>query len=276
VLCIAGFDHPGSEAETMQRLSFIAATALLGGMLLASQAATAQRTIESVGLTVTTTPAIVTDYMFRGISQTRSGPALQGTIDVEHTSGLYVGAFVSNATFRSTNVRQEVDGSFGYRFAVGDLKLDFGGTYFGYPGYEAPTGGFEVGWWEATIRASYEIAPVKFLGYVAYSPNFSGESGNALYAEIGVDAALDFGFTLSARAGYQWIQRNIVPANWNGQDGYFGTPDYAVLSFGFSRELFAGIIGSVTGIYSTLSTGDCFGGAQICGMRVVGSLSRPF
>jgi uncharacterized protein (TIGR02001 family) len=260
----------------MHFLSRIAGAAMIAGALLSTKAAAAQQTIESLGLTVLTTPAIVTDYMFRGISQTRSGPAIQGTIDVEHSSGLYVGAFVSNATFRNTNVRQEVDANFGYRFAIGDLKLDIGGTYFGYPGYEAPTGGFDIAWWEATLRASYEIAPVKFLGQVAYSPNFSGESGAALYAEIGFDWTLDFGITMSARAGYQWIERNVAPPSWNGRDGYFGTPDYGVLSFGFTRELFAGIIGGVTGIYSTLSEGDCFGGQQICGMRVVGSLTRPF
>lgn len=260
----------------MHILSRIACSALMVGLLLNTKAVLAQQSIDSLGLTVTTTPTIVTDYMFRGISQTRSGPALQGTIDAEHSTGLYVGAFVSNATFRNTNVRQEVDANFGYRFAVSDVKLDIGGTYFGYPGFEIPPGGFDIAWWEATIRASYELAPVKFVGQLAYSPNFSGESGAAVYAEIGFDWTLDLGITMSARAGYQWIERNIVPANWNGRDGYFGTPDYGVVSFGFSRELFAGVVGSVTGIYSTLSEGDCFGGQQICGMRVVGSLTRPF
>ena len=244
--------------------------------MLAPQAATAQQTIESLGLTVLTTPAVLSDYVFRGISQTRGGAAAQGTIDIEHESGFYIGAFISNAVFRGTNIRQEVDGNFGFRFAVGDLKLDIGGTYFGYPGYDRPTGGFNYAWWEATLRASYEIEPVKLLGQVAYSPNFSGESGNAIYAEVGFDAALPYEFTLSGRAGYQWIQRGVAPADWNGQNGYFGTPDYGVFSLALSRELVAGIVGSVTGVISTLSDKDCFNDSRLCGTRVVVGLSRPF
>lgn len=260
----------------MKIAAFLATTALTAGILLAPQAAKAQQTVESLGLTILTTPALVSDYMFRGISQTRSAPAIQGTIDIEHSSGLYVGAFVSNAQFRGTNIRQEVDGNFGYRFAIGDVKLDIGGTYFGYPGYEKPAGGFEAAWWEATIRASYEIDPLKLVGAVAYSPDFSAESGTGVYAEIGFDAKLDFDITLSVRAGYQWIERNVATATSNPRDGYFGTPDYGTISVGVSRELFGGIIGSLTGVFNSLDRSDCFGGQNICGSRLIVGVSRPF
>ncbi len=252
----------------------LSATALLGGMLTISQPAQAQQTIDSLGLTITTTPLVATDYVFRGISQTRERPTAQLTVDAEHSSGIYVGAFVSNANFAGTNIRQEVDLNLGYRFAIGDLKLDIGGTYFGYPGYDKPPGGFEAAWYEVALRASYELAPFKFVGQIAYSPNFNFESGNAVYVEGGFDLTLDFGFTGSFRAGYQWIDRNF---NNTGRDeGSFGAPDYAVFSVGVSREIAYGVIGSGALYYTTLDRADCFGGLEICGLRVVASLSRPF
>lgn len=257
----------------MKTAQFLGAAAIGAAAMLVPVASQAQQTIESVGLTITTTPAATTNYLFRGISQTRNRPAGQLTVDIEHSSGFYVGTFISNANFAGTNIRQEVDGNIGYRFALGGLKLDLGVTYFGYPGYDRPTGGFDAAWWEGTLRATYEIAPVKLLGSVAWSPNFNFESGNAVYVEGGVDISAPLDFTISGRAGYQWIERNFATS---ANRGSFGAPDYGVFSIGLSREIFAGFIGSVTGSTTTLDRNDCFGGAKICGDTVVFTLSRPF
>ena len=118
----------------MKLAHLFGAIALAGGALLTPVAARAQTTIDSLGLTVAVTPVITSDYLFRGISQTRSGPAVQGTIDIEHESGLYVGAFLSNAVFPGTNLRQELDLMAGYRFTVADVKLDIGATILQLPG----------------------------------------------------------------------------------------------------------------------------------------------
>jgi uncharacterized protein (TIGR02001 family) len=265
----------------MLRSSLLAATALFGGIMISPQAGQAQQAIDSLGLTVTTTPAITTDYMFRGVSQTRNRPAAQLTLDVEHASGIYVGAFLSNVAFAGTNARQEVDVLAGYRFALGAVKLDLGATYYAYPGYNAPTGGFELDFWEFALRATYEVEPFKFLGTAAWSPNFTGESGTAFYLEGGFDLSLDYGFTLSPRVGYQWVERNIVPAA-GSRDGYFGAQDYGYFSLSVSREIAGGFIGTLTGVYNTLSTerngasSDCFGGLKTCDNRFTLTLSRPF
>jgi uncharacterized protein (TIGR02001 family) len=237
--------------------------------------ARAQQTIESLGLTVTSTPLAATDYLFRGISQTRDRPAAQFTLDVEHESGVYVGAFISNANFAGTNIRQEVDGMFGYRFTVAGVKMDIGATYFAYPGYSEPPGGFTPNWWEVNFRASYELEPVKLLGLVAWSPDFNFQSGNALYLEGGVDLSLPAGFTLAGRIGYQWIDRNF-PSAANPTQGYWGAPDYMVGSVAVSRELFLGIIGTVGVSFTNISQNECFGGQKICDNRVYATLSRPF
>jgi uncharacterized protein (TIGR02001 family) len=259
----------------MKVAQFLGVVALAGAALLAPAAASAQQTVESAGLTITTTPAVVSDYLFRGISQTRGAPAAQASIDIEHSSGVYIGGFISNVAFPGSDIRQETDFVFGYRLALGGVKLDIGGTYFGYPGYDKPPGGFDWAWWEANLRASYEIDPLKLVGLVAWSPNFNFESGQAWYVEGGFDLKLDFDITLSARAGYQWIEYNTVGTSSHGA---FGTPDYGVFSVGVSREIAFGFIGALTLTHTTLRdrSADCFGGLSVCGTRVVAGVSRPF
>lgn len=257
----------------MRPAHFPAKTIIAAAALLVPVAASAQQTIDSVGLTVTTTPTAVTDYLFRGISQTRSRPAAQLTLDVEHSSGLYVGTFVSNANFADTNIRQEVDGLIGYRFTVGEVKFDIGATYFGYPGYERPAGGFDAAWWEANLRASHEIETLKVLGQVSYAPNFNFESGEAWYVELGADAKLPFDITASLRFGRQWIQYNANPPAGHGA---FGAPDYNVFSFGLSREIAFGVVGALTFSTTSLERSECFVGQNVCGTRLIAGLSRPF
>ncbi len=244
----------------------LAATAVAGSMLLMPQAGQAQQTIEDLGLTVTTTPAISSDYLFRGTSQTRNRPAASLTLDVQHDSGVYVGAFLSNVAFAGTNARQELDVLAGYRFALGPVNLDIGGIYYTYPGYDAQPGQLELNYFEAALKASYELDPLKFLGSVYYSPEFTAESGSSVYLEGGVDIALDFDFTFSARIGQQWIEDNAR----------FGARDYMNYSVAASREVFAGFTLSL-GYYGTdLDRRDCFGGAKTCNERLMAILSRPF
>jgi uncharacterized protein (TIGR02001 family) len=248
----------------MTRLPLLASSAILLGTLLAPQAAPAQTTVGD--LTIAVTPALSTDYLFRGISQTRNRPAAQLTLDVEHSSGVYVGAFASNVTFLGTNARQELDLLVGYRFALGPVKLDVGGIYYTYPGYDAPPGGLELNYLELALRASYEAEPAKLVGAVFYSPGFQAESGNSLYLEGGVDLKLPYDVTLSGRVGYQWIDRN----------SRFGTPDFLNFGIAATRELAAGVMLSV-GYYGTdLSNAECVGGQKICDNRVMATLSRPF
>ncbi|MBP0447676.1 TorF family putative porin [Roseomonas sp. SSH11] len=104
---------------------------VLCGLALLGTAAPAQAfELEGAGLTIGVTPTVSSDYLFRGISQTRNRPAVQGTIDIQHTSGLYVGAFTSNVSFLGTNARQEVDALAGWRTTVAGVSLDVGGIAY--------------------------------------------------------------------------------------------------------------------------------------------------
>jgi uncharacterized protein (TIGR02001 family) len=228
--------------------------------------AAAQMPLGDSGLTLTVTPSVSTDYLFRGISQNRNRPAVQGTLDLQHDSGVYVGGFLSNVTFPSSNARQELDLAAGYRFAVGNATFDLGGIYYTYPGYDAAPGSYEYNYVEALAKASYTVEPLKLVGTAAYSPNFYFESGDSLYLEGGGDIALPAGFTLGGRFGFQWIERN----------GRYGAKDYANWQIVASREVFAGITLAV-GYYDTsLSKGECLGGTKLCDGRAMVTLSKIF
>jgi uncharacterized protein (TIGR02001 family) len=85
--------------------------------------------------------SLVTDYRFRGISQTFGKPAIQGGFDYAHSSGLYVGNWNSNvssgAGFPGGNIEMDFYG--GYKTTFGDFGLDVGTIYYYYPGTNVST-----------------------------------------------------------------------------------------------------------------------------------------
>jgi uncharacterized protein (TIGR02001 family) len=88
---------------------------------------------------VTGNMTLVTDYRFRGISQTLGRPAIQGGFDYAHESGIYLGNWNSNvasaAGYPGGNLEMDFYG--GYKKAFGDFGLDVGAIYYYYPGSEA-------------------------------------------------------------------------------------------------------------------------------------------
>lgn len=83
--------------------------------------------------------SLVTDYRFRGISQTFKQPALQGGVDYSHASGFYAGNWNSNinegAGFPNGNFEMDFYG--GWKKSWGDWGLDLGAIYYYYPGTDA-------------------------------------------------------------------------------------------------------------------------------------------
>ncbi|WP_298596431.1 TorF family putative porin, partial [uncultured Limnohabitans sp.] len=78
----------------------------------------------------------VSDYRYRGISQSRLKPALQGGVDYADKSGFYVGAWGSSIKWikdaGATDGTVEVDIYGGYKGAVGDLAYDVGFLRYEY------------------------------------------------------------------------------------------------------------------------------------------------
>lgn len=87
--------------------------------------------------TVTGNIGAVSDYRFRGISQSYRLPAVQAGFDVVHVSGFYVGNWNSSVSGNSYNngASLETDLYGGYRFEPAkDVAVDVGVLYYLYPG----------------------------------------------------------------------------------------------------------------------------------------------
>jgi uncharacterized protein (TIGR02001 family) len=87
--------------------------------------------------TFTGNVAVLSDYRFRGISQTFRQPAVQGGFDYSHSSGFYVGNWNSNLSGNQyqNGASLEMDFYGGYKFDVmKDVQADIGLLYYYYPG----------------------------------------------------------------------------------------------------------------------------------------------
>lgn len=86
---------------------------------------------------------MVSDYLFRGYSQTDFRPAIQLGFDLTHTSGLYLGNWNSNVSdFVFTDGNLEMDFYGGWKGeAGGGVGLDVGVLHYYYPGSSSPKGG---------------------------------------------------------------------------------------------------------------------------------------
>ena len=135
----------------------------LGGLLLATVAtpAIAQDTAPPKPLTVTGNATLTSDYRFRGISQTDGDGAAQGTLNVNSSTGLYVGTFVSTIDDKVSLPGYggaEVDLYGGYTKTLSNgLGFDAGLLYYYYPGGDK---GVNTDFFEPYASVSYTIGPV--------------------------------------------------------------------------------------------------------------------
>ena len=132
----------------------------------------------------------VTDYRFRGISQTLGKPALQGGLDYAFSPGFYVGTWASTVTkdLYPHGKGLEVDfyGGWKKEFAK-DWTIDLGALYYWYPSAAYYTYG--VGGTAATAKSGNKFNNTEvYLGlsykwlsakYSYATSNYFGASGQA-------------------------------------------------------------------------------------------------
>ena len=154
---------------------------------------------------------VTTDYRYRGISQSRLKPAVQGGFDYADKSGFYVGAWGSTIKFIKDSGASkggvELDLYGGYKGAVGDVAYDVGFLRYEYVGNKlAEVSGFaNANTSEIYGAATMGVFTAKYshsLTNVFGTPN----SKNSYYLDL--SAALDMGngFTLVPHVGRQMVK----------------------------------------------------------------------
>ena len=157
---------------------------------------------------VTGTVTVVSDYDFRGITQTAQDPALQGSIDWTNDTGIYLGAWGSNVDFGDdVDVDVEVDLYGGIRGGE-DITWDLGIIWYTY------MDGSEFNYPEIYASVGY-----KWLsGKLWYSDEFGGvdDNGEAYYIEGNASFPLaETGLGLTGHVGMS------DGDYWDSVDGYF-------------------------------------------------------
>lgn len=206
--------------------------------------------------------ALVTDYRFRGISQTLREMAVQAGIDVSGPAGLYGGVWGSNLNFGEAEpdgrAQAEVDVFGGMERRLGDVvDVGLGVTYYGYPGTSSVYGYDFV---EVALSAGRDFSVFELGATAAYSPDYFGGSGSATYlrGDVGIPLGASV-FSLGAGVGRQWIEDNEA----------FGAPDYTDWSVSLSAAI-AGFEAGVSYVGTDIGEAIC---EDICRPRAVVSLS---
>ncbi len=240
--------------------------------LLATSATTNAAEDDSFyGLTPSASVALTTDYMWRGVSQTNNDPAIQGSFDLSHESGLYVGAWASNVEFGDMASSMELDVYGGFA-----NETDFGGALPFAIGYDVGILRYEFSGLAdgAALTELYfggSISPVENLNistYYYYGLKIEDHSNPGEYTDIAVDYTLPDslgGITLLAHAGY-YNQKNT--GILNGDDYWDWKIGVAKDIAGFNFEVAYHDTDNVT-------AGSAFGSNRASNDgRVVATISR--
>ncbi len=194
--------------------------------------------------TFTANVGVVTDYIFRGISQSQHQPALQAGADYAHSSGLYAGVWGSSIEWvnRKTYVYQEdnhveLDLYGGYKGTVGDFGYDVGLIRYYYPGsFTTATGAavtantteaYVAGTW-SYFTLKYNHALTSFIGWGGTTPETKSKGSG--YIDLTMTYPIDETINVIAHVGRQHVRNN----------GYASYTDYKL---GVTKDLGFGVVG---------------------------------
>lgn len=184
--------------------------------------------------------SIVSDYIFRGQTQTWGKPALQLGLEANHQSGFYAALWGSNVTSDwLPGASLEADISAGFRKKIfNQVEMDIGGTYIYYPGAnfsQIPNAHFpnaKINSFETYLNLRQDFWAVK-IGYMptqyfgwnasntAVGPSFAGnpqagvtgDTRGAYYYSANINDEV-LSLNLGAELGHQVIP-NTVDLDWS-------------------------------------------------------------
>lgn len=181
---------------------------------------------------VTANIGVVSDYVWRGQTQTDGQAAVQGGLDYGHESGFYAGTWVSNVDF-GDSTDYELDLYLGFGGSLSDdLSYDLGLVYYAYPDAR------DTDFAELSASASWKwlTAGLSYTLYGQADDADGVDNGEALFIEgdlyyfASLDFALPMDLALSLRGGYYDFDYNEGGsdyAHWGAtisrEAGEFGT-----------------------------------------------------
>ena len=155
--------------------------------------------------------AITTDYRYRGLSQSRLDPALQGGADfVNNPTGLYVGTWLSTIKWTKDlggdgNIEWDIYGGKKGQITP-DISYDVGGLYYFYPSNDLHP---SANTFELYGQLGFGPAYIKYSHSTTNLFGTSDSNGSG-YLDVGANVEVMTGLTLNLHAGHQKVAHNSV------------------------------------------------------------------
>jgi len=216
---------------------------------------------------VTGNLGVVSQYVFRGLSQTDGKPAVQGGLDYVHSSGFYVGTWLSNISWftdqnagvKSAPVSLASPGSVGAPYSAGasnaaSLEWDFYGGYknsfaddwtydvglirYYYPGRFDNLGAYrQPDTTEVYGAIGYKWVTLKYSKGISTYTFGVNESRGASYLDLSALIPLgESGFSLLAHVGRQDYPGKSNVGYWGASGGNNNDFDYTDYKLGLTKE----------------------------------------
>lgn len=184
------------------KASLLLFSLVLSGAALAQTAAPAA---PAPDYTLSFNVGAVTEYRYRGISQSRKKPAVQGGIDFAHNSGFYVGTWASSIKWikdAGGGADVEVDVYGGYKGTFGDFGYDVGVLTYQYPDHNLAVSPNTT---EVYLAGTFGPGTLKYSHSTSNLFGFAN-SKNSYYLDLSAAFDLGSGWSLTPHIGYQKVK----------------------------------------------------------------------
>jgi uncharacterized protein (TIGR02001 family) len=201
---------------------------ILAGLALsgAAFAQTAAPAAPAPDYTLSYNAGVVTDYRYRGLTQSRQQAAVQGGIDFAHSSGFYLGTWGSsikwvadtakaNGTGNGTPV--EIDFYGGYKGTAGAISYDVGALRYQYFSHDFGPLLPSPNTTELYGAVTYSMFTLKYSHAITNLFGFD-DSKNSYYLDLSAAFDLGNGWSLTPHIGYQKVK----------VDGDYSYTDYSL------------------------------------------------
>jgi uncharacterized protein (TIGR02001 family) len=207
--------------------------------------------------------ALVSNYVFRGQSQTDNGPAIQGGFDYTYNPfSLYLGTWGSNVEssgFDGASMELDVYG--GWRPTFDKLTLDLGALGYLYPGNDGNGDDIDTVEFKVGISYDFDFVTPGFTFY--YSPDWYATDDSAQRYELSASVPLPMDFKLVAKYG------------WN-EFSYDSDNDYQDWSVALTTEVLGVTVGVAYSDTVSLDEKTYCAAPFQCGSQFIASISKSF
>ena len=240
----------------MKTLHKTAISAVAAGLLsgLAYTPAFAEDAPEASPITANVT--VTNNYIYRGLTQTNSKPAIQGGFDYAHESGLYIGNWNSSISWVSDNasiagfktsapIEMDFYGGFKKEFIGEGFASDIGVLQYYYPTSGLPNGATNPNTTEAYVAQNFTFGPVTGFAKFSYAMSTifgTANSRGSYYPDLTLnyDTGI-WGLALNGHIGYQYIAGNTTTPNLSNSTLY----SYTDWKLGVTKDFGGGLSGAI-------------------------------